>query len=318
MFCKNKTNETRYHSPIRANRRMVGMRGGFAPIFIALIVAAILVLGGGVFYYAKITTKPVQVACPMEAKQCPDGSYVGRVGPNCEFAACPKVAQKPASAPLDCINDVLVKRCPDGSLIIAYSNCEFPACPAKTSAKAPGVNPFPATTTTTIDTSGWKKYWNLKYAFGFLYPADHTPYSDVDTGLKTLVRAVSSSDSVSIAEDESEIFSGASAVLRISVINEDMNINTWIDQNLSRYAGNAKITRRNIILGGHVAVQITPQAGSQSPQSYGGQAGQAPTTGQSFHKITVIQPGNYFIVVAQTGASTLLDTVFSTFSFLRN
>lgn len=28
-------------------------------------------------------------ACTMEAKLCPDGSYVGRVGPNCEFAKCP-------------------------------------------------------------------------------------------------------------------------------------------------------------------------------------------------------------------------------------
>lgn len=27
--------------------------------------------------------------CTMEAKQCPDGSYVGRTGPNCEFSACP-------------------------------------------------------------------------------------------------------------------------------------------------------------------------------------------------------------------------------------
>lgn len=33
---------------------------------------------------------PVEpVACTMEAKQCPDGTYVGRQGPNCEFAACP-------------------------------------------------------------------------------------------------------------------------------------------------------------------------------------------------------------------------------------
>lgn len=30
-----------------------------------------------------------QVACTMEAKQCPDGSYVGREGPRCEFRACP-------------------------------------------------------------------------------------------------------------------------------------------------------------------------------------------------------------------------------------
>lgn len=29
------------------------------------------------------------VACTMEAKLCPDGSYVGRTGPKCEFAPCP-------------------------------------------------------------------------------------------------------------------------------------------------------------------------------------------------------------------------------------
>ena len=29
------------------------------------------------------------VACTMEAKLCPDGSAVGREGPNCEFAKCP-------------------------------------------------------------------------------------------------------------------------------------------------------------------------------------------------------------------------------------
>jgi hypothetical protein len=29
--------------------------------------------------------------CSAEAKQCPDGSYVGRSGPNCEFTPCPAV-----------------------------------------------------------------------------------------------------------------------------------------------------------------------------------------------------------------------------------
>ncbi len=28
-------------------------------------------------------------SCTLEAKVCPDGSAVGRSGPNCEFAACP-------------------------------------------------------------------------------------------------------------------------------------------------------------------------------------------------------------------------------------
>lgn len=30
-----------------------------------------------------------QVACTMDAKMCGDGSFVGRQGPNCEFAPCP-------------------------------------------------------------------------------------------------------------------------------------------------------------------------------------------------------------------------------------
>ncbi len=29
------------------------------------------------------------VACTDDAKQCPDGSYVGRTGPQCQFADCP-------------------------------------------------------------------------------------------------------------------------------------------------------------------------------------------------------------------------------------
>ncbi len=32
---------------------------------------------------------PQPVACTMEAKMCPDGSYVGRSGPKCEFDPCP-------------------------------------------------------------------------------------------------------------------------------------------------------------------------------------------------------------------------------------
>jgi hypothetical protein len=32
---------------------------------------------------------PSVKACTQEAKLCPDGSYVGRTGPNCEFAPCP-------------------------------------------------------------------------------------------------------------------------------------------------------------------------------------------------------------------------------------
>jgi hypothetical protein len=30
-----------------------------------------------------------EVFCTMDAKICPDGSYVGRQGPDCEFSPCP-------------------------------------------------------------------------------------------------------------------------------------------------------------------------------------------------------------------------------------
>ncbi len=39
---------------------------------------------------ASLLTKPNQpTVCTTEAKVCPDGSAVGRTGPNCAFAACP-------------------------------------------------------------------------------------------------------------------------------------------------------------------------------------------------------------------------------------
>ena len=37
-------------------------------------------------------TKPI--ACTQEAKMCEDGSFVGRTGPNCEFATCPEVPEE--------------------------------------------------------------------------------------------------------------------------------------------------------------------------------------------------------------------------------
>ncbi|MCY0986852.1 hypothetical protein OV203_06950 [Nannocystis sp. ILAH1] len=35
-------------------------------------------------------------ACTKEAKICPDGTTVGRTGPNCEFAPCPEPAGETA------------------------------------------------------------------------------------------------------------------------------------------------------------------------------------------------------------------------------
>ncbi len=39
-------------------------------------------------------------ACTMEAKLCPDGSSVGRTGPNCEFSLCPGEKAPTESSPV--------------------------------------------------------------------------------------------------------------------------------------------------------------------------------------------------------------------------
>jgi hypothetical protein len=65
-------------------------------IGILLIITAVI----GVFFWSKnqnlnqIPEVPDNIGnnavCTQEAKLCPDGSYVSRTGPNCEFSACPE------------------------------------------------------------------------------------------------------------------------------------------------------------------------------------------------------------------------------------
>ncbi len=56
-------------------------------ILIVVLVVAVLALGG-VLVYQNYWPKAQPVGCTLEVKLCPDGSYVGRTGPNCEFAEC--------------------------------------------------------------------------------------------------------------------------------------------------------------------------------------------------------------------------------------
>lgn len=59
---------------------------------IILIGLAILLLAGVLYlFWVRYLKQPGMVACTQEAKICPDGSSVGRVGPNCDFAPCPEV-----------------------------------------------------------------------------------------------------------------------------------------------------------------------------------------------------------------------------------
>lgn len=56
-------------------------------------IVFIVVIGVGGFLYRNTFEHPVAtisepIACSMEAKLCPDGTSVGRSGPNCVFAPC--------------------------------------------------------------------------------------------------------------------------------------------------------------------------------------------------------------------------------------
>jgi hypothetical protein len=60
------------------------------------ITVIVLVLIGIVIIAILIATRTTtislplgQTACTQEAKLCPDGSYVGRTGPQCQFSLCP-------------------------------------------------------------------------------------------------------------------------------------------------------------------------------------------------------------------------------------
>lgn len=58
---------------------------------------------GATVTVSSTVTTPTAKACTMDAKACPDGSFVGRTGPNCEFAACPTkpAEQKPVEKPVE-------------------------------------------------------------------------------------------------------------------------------------------------------------------------------------------------------------------------
>jgi len=92
---------------------------------ILLIVTVLLMVGAvgfGAYYFGRQQRQPQEifnsptpellpslmptsspssepVVCTMEAKICPDGTQVGRTGPNCEFAPCPQPSVTTSTIP---------------------------------------------------------------------------------------------------------------------------------------------------------------------------------------------------------------------------
>ncbi len=72
-------------------------------LILAVLFIVLVGVAGAFYFYPTTVTSPVvvipttPVACTLEAKVCPDGSSVGRTGPNCEFTACPVVVVPPVT-----------------------------------------------------------------------------------------------------------------------------------------------------------------------------------------------------------------------------
>ena len=59
-------------------------------IVIGVALLALVWIGWGLFETIRGGTQSNErVFCTADAKLCPDGSYVGRVPPHCDFAPCP-------------------------------------------------------------------------------------------------------------------------------------------------------------------------------------------------------------------------------------
>lgn len=71
----------------------------FILIFILLSSLIAFLVGGYILGQKGKSSK--QVVCTQEVKICPDGTSVGRTGPNCDFAPCPSSASPPQGKPTD-------------------------------------------------------------------------------------------------------------------------------------------------------------------------------------------------------------------------
>lgn len=74
------------------------------PAFIAVLIVGVIVAVAisftrGISVTTNVPNQPddEQVFCTMDAMMCPDGSYVGRTGPNCQFV-CPATATSTATS----------------------------------------------------------------------------------------------------------------------------------------------------------------------------------------------------------------------------
>jgi hypothetical protein len=113
------------------------------PNFFIMVIFVLVIAG---FIYSVMGTSdapPEPVACTADAMLCPDGTAVGRVGPNCEFAPCPEpIVVDEVGAYIESKKDLIVLESPARDSTITS--------PVTVSGKARGYWYFEATFPITI------------------------------------------------------------------------------------------------------------------------------------------------------------------------
>lgn len=110
----------------------------------ALIVTGIgaIIIAFGIYLALSSSPAPASIpqTCTTEAKLCPDGTAVGRTGPNCTFAACPDASSTtvPTSIPG-----------PDSGTLKGRVTLS-PTCPVERTPPDPKCAPKPYPTVVTI------------------------------------------------------------------------------------------------------------------------------------------------------------------------
>jgi hypothetical protein len=140
---------------------------------------ALGILSGAAFIFASLlffgtstsdqsTPSPVpQPVCVPETRRCPDGTEVGRSGPNCDFLPCPISLSPPSDEGTMCTMDA--RLCPDGSAVgRSGPNCEFAPCSGESGALP--VLPLPAVP------REWKTYVGESVGVRFSYEPSMAVY----------------------------------------------------------------------------------------------------------------------------------------------